>query len=87
MTKYTFELNVSPEKFAEVEKIYKEYFGKSVADVIDVLIEQSYLIGDCPFYPEVKDITPNCEKDVQEAMEMDIDWRDKEAVEKWMKEE
>lgn len=84
MSQYTFELDISPEEFSDVEKAYA-YYGLNVRDVIEILLKQSYILGDCPFHPVVEDVTAKYEKWEEDIP--DIDWRDPEAVSKFMEED
>lgn len=79
MIKQTFEFDLTPEMYAEVEEAYQSYYGKSIQDVFEVLLKQSYLLGDCPFLPEVRDLTVIADREIEEIRSRRIDWRDRDA--------
>lgn len=85
MAIYKYDLDITPEKYKQIEKSY-QYYGLSVQDVIEIMLEKSYLLGDCPFNPTMDTIAENYEAVINEPTP-DIDWRDSVAVKAWLMEE
>lgn len=79
-------IDITPDMYKTIENAYA-YYNLNVNDVVEILLKQSYILGDCPFYPEVVDVTIPLTDENRGADIAEIDWRDPEAVRQFMEEE